>query len=392
MEADLKVAIVHYWLVQMRGGEKVVQSLLKLFPEADIYTHVFDANAVHMPLHGGEIKTSFISKLPGARRHYQAYLPLMPMALEQLDLSHYDLVISSESGPAKGIIVRPDALHICYCHSPMRYIWDLKEVYSLKKGWQRTIAAPLLHYMRMWDVNSAARVDHFIANSSFVAKRIEKYYRRDADVIFPPIDTDRIACSPEYEDFYLVAGQLTEYKKARLVIEAFNKNGRQLVVIGGGEQLQQLRAIAGPNVSVLGNQPDEVLLSHMRRCKALIFPGIEDFGMVPVEAMAAGKPVLAYAAGGVLDTVIDGVTGMFFFEQTSEAIDDVVNRFEDAIDQFDPRAISNHAQTFSESRFLKDFLRLLTQKLNSRETSLTSSLNVRTLQTIRERQLAHTGA
>jgi glycosyltransferase involved in cell wall biosynthesis len=362
----MKIAIVHYWLVQMRGGEKVLRALTELFPDADVYTHVLNPNAVDIPLGRGEIKTSFISNLPGAMRNYQIYLPLMPLALEQLDLSKYDLVISSEAGPAKGVIVRPDALHICYCHSPMRYIWDLKGAYTLSKGWQNAIAAPFLHYLRMWDVVSAARVDHFIANSSFVAQRIEKFYRRSATIIHPPVDTELINLSKESEDFYLVIGQLSEYKKALLVVEAFNKSGRSLVVIGDGEQLNHLRAIASPNVAILGYQPNNVLRSYLQRCKALIFPGIEDFGIVPVEAMAAGKPVLAYAAGGTLDTVIDGRTGLFFFEQTIESLEKAIKQFEFMFQQFDANVISNHASTFSKTNFLKSITNFIDEKLIDR--------------------------
>ena len=293
----MRVALVHYWLVGMRGGEKVLEVLGEIFPDADLFTLVVDRDRISDGLKTHSIETSFLQKL-GGRRHYQKMLPLMPFALEAFDLTSYDLVISSEAGPAKGIIPRPDALHICYCHSPMRYIWDLYPQYRKNSGFLTrsvmSVAAPLL---RQWDVTTAARVDHFIANSGYVAKRIEKYYRRDATVIHPPVDVSRFTPSDSPEDFYLCAGQITPYKKIEIAVEAFTRLKLPLVIIGSGAS-DALRRTAGPNVRFLGAVEDRVMADHLARCRALIFPGIEDFGIVPLEAMACGRPVIAYAAGG----------------------------------------------------------------------------------------------
>jgi glycosyltransferase involved in cell wall biosynthesis len=354
------VAIVHYWLVNWRGGEKVLQALLDIFPSADLYVHVFDPKLTGEMLPGRSIRTTFINRLPFARKRYQLYLPLMPLALEQLDLSGYDLVISSESGPAKGVLVGPDTVHICYCHSPMRYAWDMYHSYRAAAGWfTRLLMMPLLHYIRIWDFVAAARVDDFVANSEFVARRLHKCYRRDAKVIHPPVDIDSFSISHDRSDFYLIVGQLVGYKRADIAVEAFTKMGVPLVVIGEGEQLQKLRRIAGANVKLMGWQPNQVIREHYSRCRALIFPGIEDFGMVPVEAMATGKPVIAYRAGGAKETVVENVTGIFFEEQTTESLMSAVRRFESAIDSFDPKVIRRHAESFSAQSFKSGMLKLV---------------------------------
>ena len=352
----MKVAIIHYWLVNMRGGEKVLQALCELFPKADIYTHVHDAAAVGNAFPGHQIKTSFIQKLPGAKRYYQNYLPLMPLALEQLDLRGYDLVISSESGPAKGVITSPDTVHICYCHSPMRYAWDMYHEYRANASWLRRLVMPsLMHYVRQWDLASASRVDCFVANSRFVAGRIKKYYRRDAEVIHPPIVVDDFITSDQQDDYYLMVGQLTPYKRADLAVEAFNQSGRKLVVIGDGEQLKSLQQLAQPNVKIMGRQPFDVIREHYSKCQALIFPGVEDFGMVPIEAMASGRPVIAYARGGALETVRENLSGLFFHEQTIESLNASVAAFE-AGGSFDSCAITEYARDFDKSVFNKNFM------------------------------------
>jgi glycosyltransferase involved in cell wall biosynthesis len=350
----MKVAIVHYWLVNMRGGEKVVEALCELFPQADIFTHVYDAEAMSPTIRSHKVTTTFIQKLPQARKRYQSYLPLMPLALEQLDLRDYDVVISSESGPAKGVLTRSDALHICYCHTPMRYVWDMYHDYLGGAGFlKRALMLPLIHYLKLWDFASAARVDHFIANSSFVAGRIAKHYRREAKVIHPPVATSDFVPSAAHDDFYLVMGQLVRYKRVDIAVEAFNRNGRRLVIIGAGETLDELKSLARPNVEVLGRQPFSVIKDHLSRCRALIFPGVEDFGIVPLEAMASGKPVLAYQEGGALETVVDGVTGLFFDEQSAGALAEAVTRFEGAEKQFDPARIAAHAASFDHEVFKK---------------------------------------
>ena len=235
----MKIAIIHYWLVNRRGGEKVVESLLELFPEADLYTHVYDAKLTEGKFSNTNVYTSFISKLPRSKIYYQKYLPFMPIALEQLDLSQYDLVISSESGPSKGVVTRPDALHVCYCHSPMRYVWDMYPAYISGAGFiSRIFIRPLIHYLKIWDRLSADRVDYFISNSKFVAKRIAKFYRREAEIIFPPVEVEEFKPKSKKADYFLVLGQLTPYKRADLAVDAFSISGKQLVVIGTGEQYE----------------------------------------------------------------------------------------------------------------------------------------------------------
>lgn len=350
-----KVALVHYWLNNMRGGEKVLEAVLDIYPDADIFTHVAKPEAISERLASRIKATSFISKLPGANRHYQKYLPLMPLALEQLDLSDYDLVISFESGPAKGIIAAPTATHICYCHSPMRYVWDMYHQYTRHAGLlKRLLMAPLLHYLRLWDVTTSHRVGHFIANSHYVKARIQQYYHREATVIHPPVAVDDFSIAEEQGDFYLLVGQLVDYKRADLAVEAFNHSGKNLVVIGDGEQFNALQKKAHGNIKLLGKQPFDVLLEHYRRCRALIFPGVEDFGIVPLEAMACGRPVIAYAKGGALETVVDGKTGIYFHEQSIQALNAAVDQFEAEQNSFKPAEIQQHAQGFSRQRFIDE--------------------------------------
>jgi glycosyltransferase involved in cell wall biosynthesis len=363
----MKVAVVHYWWLSNRGGEAVVSSIVSAFPEADLYIHVCDKELVLNtlgPAFKGKVHTTFIAKLPGAKKHYQKYLPFMPLALEQLDLTEYDLVISSESGPAKGVITRPDALHVCYCHSPMRYVWDMYHTYL--KGAGRLVKwlfPPIAHWLRVWDFASASRVDVFIANSSFVASRIKKFYRRDSEIVFPPVNVAEFDPTQARGDFYLCLGQLVSYKRADLVVEVFNKLHLPLVVIGEGELYDSLLKTAGPNVKLLGRQPFNVVKDHLQRCKALVFPGLEDFGIVPVEAMAAGAPVIAYGKGGALDTVIDGETGVLFEEQTLECLEQAVIKVESGHCQFDSSNLHNHAAKFEKSVFLDKFKAVLQRAL-----------------------------
>jgi glycosyltransferase involved in cell wall biosynthesis len=354
----MKVAIVHYWWLTQRGGEAVVSALSRMHPEADVFVHVCDEALVRQALgpgFRGRIVQSFISKLPGAKTHYQKYLPLMPLACEQLDLSAYDLVISSESGPAKGVITRPDAVHVCYCHSPMRYVWDQYHQYRDNAGWLVRRLFPLVaHYLRQWDRLSADRVDSFVANSAFVASRIRKYYRREAQVVHPPVNVQDFAHDVPRGDHYVLLGQLVPYKRADLAVRAFNQLGLPLVVIGEGEQMALLRSIARPNVRLLGRQPFEVIRAQLQTCRALVFPGLEDFGIVPVEAMAAGAPVIAFGQGGALETVIDGVTGVLFDEQTVDALVAAVARIESGAVRIDPAAAHRHALRFDGARFERE--------------------------------------
>jgi len=346
----MKVAIVHYWLVGMRGGEKVLECLCELYPEADIFTLVVDRGKLSPTLLKHRITTSFLQKI-GGRRFYQKMLPLMPQALEAFDLSGYDLILSSEAGPAKGIIPPPDSVHICYCHSPMRYIWDLYPQYYRKSGWLARLAMRLTSsWLRAWDVTTSARVDHFIANSSFVAKRIEKFYRREAAVIHPPVDVSRFEPADTPEDYYLCAGQITPYKRIDVAIEACTRLNKRLVIIGSGA-IREMKRQAGPTITFLDKVDDEAMARHFRNCRALLFPGVEDFGIVPLEVMASGRPVLAYRRGGAVETVVENQTGMFFNEQTAESLMDVIGRFEARLDSFNPAAIRQHAQGWTREIF-----------------------------------------
>lgn len=360
--AQLKVAIVHYWLVRMRGGEKVVEELLRLFPQAHIYTHVYNPEGMSERLRRQPVTETFVGRLPAARRLYQYYLPLMPRALEELDLRGYDLIISSEAGPAKGIIPPDDALHISYTHSPMRYLWNMYADYNECAGFfQKLAMKPIFHRLRQWDVTSAARVDEFVANSTAVARRINKYYRRPSTVIHPPVDTASFA--PESAgDFYLCAGQVVPYKRIDLAVQAFNRMGKKLVIIGDGAS-RELMSQAGPTVSFMGPQPFDVLKKHYAHCKALIYPGEEDFGIVPVEAMASGRPVIAYRRGGALDTVVEGLSGLFFTQQNAETLIDAVERFERQQHEFSPEAIRLHSEKFGLAAFQEAMGTFVQEKL-----------------------------
>lgn len=348
----MRIAIVHYWLVGMRGGEKVIEALCRLYPNADLFVHVYQPEAVSPLIRAHRVTETFIGRLPFAAKLYKNYLPLMPIALEQLDLRGYDLIISSESGPAKGIIPPPGSVHICYCHSPMRYIWNMFHEYRRSTGrLKRFLMLPAAHYIRSWDALSAQRVDHFVANSDTVAQRIMRYYRRESLVIPPPVAVEDfyIDANVGRDGAWLMAGELVPYKRPDLAVRAFNAMERRLIVVGGGEMLTELRRIAGPTVTVLGPQPFEKLRQLYAESFALIFPGEEDFGIVPVEAMASGRPVLAYGRGGATETILDGVTGLFFQEQTVDAIVEGVKRMQTF--SVDPQIIRSHAERFTTGIF-----------------------------------------
>ena len=347
-----RVAIVHYWLVSMRGGERVIERLLNLFPGADLFTHVYDQSRMSKAIREAKVTTSWIDKLPFSRKLYQYYLPLMPMALEQLDLTGYDLVISSESGPAKGVITSPGALHLCYCHSPMRYLWDHYHLYRRDANPLARAAMPILyHQLRQWDVSSSARVDKIAANSQFVRDRVRKCWRREAEVIHPPVETALFTPSSEVGDHYLWVGQMVPYKRPDLAVEAFNKTGLPLLMVGDGGMLKKLKAMAGPNIRFVTRLDFDELRKAYARARALVFTAEEDFGIVPVEAMAAGRPVLAYGHGGVLDSVVPGETGLFFDRQEPESLIDTLERFEAWLPGFDPRQAVQRSNLFAPERF-----------------------------------------
>lgn len=355
----MKIALVHDFFCNLGGSDAVVQALHQLFPDAPVYTLiVYDRNRDADVLQGMELRCSFLQRIPWARRSHQPFLPLFPIAVEQFNLRGYDLIISSSHSCAKGVITPPETLHICYCHTPMRYAWDMYPEYTRQMGRPgRAVMALVMHYVRLWDVLSTARVDHFIANSRFVARRIWKYYRREATVIHPPVDTTYFtpeACAElgrnnRDEDYYLMVSRLTGYKRIDLAVAAFNRLGRPLRIIGDGPELRRLQALARPNITFLGYQSRAVVREHLARCRALIFPGVEDFGIVPVEAQAAGRPVIAYAAGGALETVVEGVTGLFFPEQSPAALSATVEQFEQT--PFDKQLIREHACQFDAARF-----------------------------------------
>lgn len=356
----MRVAIVHYWLLSMRGGERVIEELCRLYPAADLYTHVVDPARLSEALRERRITETWIARLPGARTHYQKYLPLMPFALEHLDLRGYDLVISSESGPAKGVITSPSATHVCYCHSPMRYVWNMYHDYRERAGLLTRMVMPwIVPALRLWDYSSAARVDMFIANSRTTASRIWRYYRRESDIINPPVDIGRFALTAGKEDFFVHLGALVGYKRADLVVEAFNRLGHRLVVVGNGEELERVRAMASSNIEFVTDASDAAVAHYLQQARALVFAAEEDFGIVPLEAMACGTPVIAFGRGGATETVVDGVTGIFFGEQTVESITGAVDRFAEVENRFQPQVLREHAERFGAARFRQEMKRAI---------------------------------
>jgi glycosyltransferase involved in cell wall biosynthesis len=362
----MKVAVIHDWLTVYAGAERVLEQILLCYPNADLYGVVdFIPTRERGFLLGKTTTTSFVQNLPFARTQYRQYLSLMPLAVEQFDLSGYDLVLSCSHAVAKGVITGPDQLHISYVHSPMRYAWDLQHQYlrdsGLDKGVKGWIAKWLLHKMRLWDVRTANGVDCFIANSQFIRRRIWKTYRRDAMVIHPPVEISRFALRENKEDFYLAASRLVPYKKMHLIAEAFTAMPeRRLVIIGDGPEMQKVRSKAGPNVTVLGYQTDDVMCNYMQRARAFVFAAEEDFGITPLEAQACGTPVIAYGKGGVLETIrgLDDKqpTGVFFAEQSIQAIKAAVISFEQEAARILPVTCRNNACRFAPERFRAAFM------------------------------------
>jgi len=368
-----KTAVVHEWFTALAGSERVIEQFCTLYPEADLFAVYADERTVAKAeyLRDREIRTSFIQNMPKAARHYRNYLPLMPLAVEQFDLSSYDIVLSSAHAVAKGVLTGPDQLHISYVHSPMRYAWDLQHQYLREaglttgvKGW---VTKGVLHWMRLWDHRTAAGVDHFVANSHYIARRIRKVYRREAEVIYPPVDVSEFSLGRQREDFYLAVSRMVPYKKMDLIVEAFAQTPqRKLVVVGEGPELEKCKAKAGPNITLLGYQSLETLKDLMQRTRALVFAAEEDFGITVVEAQACGAPVIAYGKGGALETVIgldSGLhpTGVFFQHQDVPSLLSAVDHFEQNEDLFEPEACRANALRFSQERFRDEFGRFVHQ-------------------------------
>ncbi len=354
-----KTAIIHDWFCNMGGGDKVAEAFLDVVGESPIYTCCYLEKSLTSRLKKADIRTSFLQKrLKQKKDNHQSFLPLMPIAFESFNLNSFDIVISSSSCCAKGVITNPNTIHICYCHTPMRYAWEYFYEYTEHMGnIKKFMVGILMNYMRIWDVISANRVDYFVANSKNVANRIRKHYRREALVIYPPVNINYFVPGKEDGDFYLCVSRLVKYKRIDLAIKACNKLKRPLVVIGQGAEAGYLKGIAGATVTVLERQSDEVILQYYQKCKAFIFPGEEDFGMTPVEAQACGRPVIAYARGGALETVIDGETGVLFEHQTEESLIKSIQRFESL--KFSKERCIQNAGQFSEDLFIekmRDFI------------------------------------
>ena len=365
---DMRVAIVHHWFISLAGGERVVDSIASIFPGADLFTLFLDRQKLTPRLSQHKITTSFLDRTPGARRAHRHCLPFYPLAVEMLDLSGYDLVITSDSGPMKGVITDSNATHICYCHSPMRYLWDGHSAYLRQMPrLTQTVFGLASHYVRNWDYSAAQRVDHFIANSNYVAGRIRKYYRRDSTIIYPPINTSQSFLANKPGDYYLAVGRLVPYKRTDILIDACAKLGRKLVIVGDGPEMKRLQKRSAKNIEFLGEADESQLRDIYAQCRALLFAADEDFGMVPLEAQSFGRPVIAYGKGGSLETVLgayppidqgqsdelDGITGIFFEEQTADSLAKAILEFEACEERFIPRQIQLHARKFDTSVFVE---------------------------------------
>lgn len=369
----MRVAVIHDWLVVRAGAESVLEHILNMFPGADVYSVVnFLSDKDKAVFKAGKFYTTFIQKLPFAKKKYRSYLPFMPIAIEQFDMSKYDLVISSSYAVAKGVITGPDQVHVSYVHSPIRYAWDLQHTYLKEMGFNKGIKGFLvriiLHYIRLWDSRTGNGVDCFAANSKFIARRIRKVYAREAEVIYPPVHLEAFTLREQKEDFYLTASRFVPYKRIPMIAAAFAKMpDKKLVIIGEGPEDKYARSVAGPNVTFLGYQSREVMVDHMQRAKAFVFAAEEDFGIVVVEAQGCGTPVIAFGKGGVTETVIDGETGILFKEQTVDSLIDAVNRFENGGKVFDPKVIRKNAERFDVKEFYKNFKGMVEKTLQIRK-------------------------
>ncbi|HCW0712877.1 TPA: glycosyltransferase family 4 protein, partial [Klebsiella pneumoniae] len=366
------VGIVTDWLVTYAGAERVVKEFIDLYPTAELYSVIdFLNDEARKQLNNKQAKTTFIQNLPFSRTNYQKYLPLMPLAIEQLDVTSHDVVLSSSHAVAKGVLTGPDQLHLSYVHSPIRYAWDLQHQYLresfLNKGIKGTLAKILLHKMRIWDYRTANGVDHFIANSKFIARRIKKVYGRDADVIYPPVDVERFTLNENKENYYFTASRLVPYKRIDLIVEAFSHMpDKKLLVIGDGSEMNKIKSKASKNIEILGYQPNSVMQEHMKNAKAFVFAAEEDFGITPVEAQACGTPVIAYGKGGALETVRplgqNSATGLFFGKQDVTSIVEAVNKFEISISELQPADCRSNALKFSAQRFKDEMGRYIENK------------------------------
>lgn len=381
----MKIAIIHDWLVVYNGAEKVLEEILKIYPDADLYSTVeyLEEKDRHFIMNK-KVNTTFIQKLPFSKKKYRAYLPFMPLAIEQLDLSKYDLIISSSYAVAKGVITGPDQLHISYVHSPIRYAWDLQHQYlkesGMDKGLKGYITRFLLHKIRNWDYRTANGVDFFMSNSDFIGRRIWKVYKRESKTVYPPVDVSGFSFHAEKEEFYLTASRMVPYKKIDTIVEAFSiMPDKKLIVIGDGPDFKKIKSKAGPNVSMMGYQSFEVLRDYMQRAKGFIFAAEEDFGITPLEAQACGTPVIAYGKGGSLETVkgyeeSENPTGYFFYEQTPSAIKMAVENFERLT--IKPMLCREHAMGFSPDRFREEFRKFVEEKIIGKKKSMNKKQNV----------------
>jgi glycosyltransferase involved in cell wall biosynthesis len=363
----MRIALVHDWLTGMRGGEKCLEVLCELFPNADLYTLLHVPGSVSPTIEQLRISNSFIQHLPFSRAEYRKYLPLFPLAVERFSLEQYDVIISTSHCVAKGAIPRHGALHVCYCHTPMRYVWDMYDAYFGKGRaglFTRLFMSPVARYLRAWDVKSSDRVHYFIANSNNVRDRIRRHYDRDAEVIYPPVDVSDCRISSSNDGYFLIVSAFAPYKRIDLAIEAFNKTGERLVIVGDGQQRKKLRGLARSNIEFAGSASRDRLAKYYESSTALIFPGEEDFGIAPLEAMARGKPVIAFRKGGALESVVeDGEnrTGVFFRDQTVESLLDAIERFRRTA--FDPRRIREHALKFDRPIFKSKIKAFLENKI-----------------------------
>ncbi|MFH1837585.1 MAG: glycosyltransferase [Candidatus Omnitrophota bacterium] len=374
-----KIAIIHDWLTGMRGGEKCLEVFCELFPDAALFTIIHKKGSMSETIENMDIRTSFLQKVPNIFKNYRWFLPIFPWAVENFDLAEYDIVLSSSHCAAKGAKKGEGALHICYCYTPMRYAWKFFDEYFSKEGrLKKWIISSIMRRLRKWDISSNKRIDYFIAISDNIKSRIHDCYGLESDVIYPPVEAGCEACEEKDEGFYLIVSALVPYKKVDLAVETFNKNGKKLIIIGDGDRMGSLKKVSDKNIEFLGWVSDKSLKAYYQKCRALVFPGEEDFGIVPVEAQSFGKPVIAYARGGVLETILPfdeggdtDATGVFFKEQTCSSLNGAIELFEKNRDKFDPAKIRKNATRFSRERFKSEIKRYVEgkwERLKSEET------------------------